>query len=334
MEQRTNLDRPVQIGSVTAPSRVFAAPMAGVSDLPFRVLAREQGCGLVCTEMLSDKALIYANRRTTTMVAIAPTEHPIAVQLLGSEPDPMAEAARIVVGAGADIVDINLGCPAPKVVKNGEGSALMRDPRKAAAVVGAVVRAVGVPVTAKIRKGFSPDEVNAVEVARRLEEAGVAALTVHGRVRTQFYSGSADWEIIGAVARSVEVPVVGNGDVVDGPSALAMITLTGCEAVMIGRAAQGNPWVFGRVRRYLETGREVPPPSAEERVEMAIRHLRAIVEHKGEHIGLLEMRKHAAWYIHGLRGAARARTQIMVARDSEEMAALLRNYLAELHLPN
>jgi nifR3 family TIM-barrel protein len=305
--------------------------MAGVSDLPFRALAREQGCGLVYTEMLSDKALIYANRRTTRMVAIAPDEHPVAVQLLGSEPEPMAEAARLVAEAGADIVDVNLGCPAPKVVKNGEGSALMRDPEKAASIVGAVVRAVDLPVSAKIRKGFSPEEANAVEVARRLEAVGVAALAVHGRVRTQFYSGSADWAIIAAVKAAVRVPVVGNGDVVDGPSAESMIALTGCDAVMVGRAALGNPWVFGQIRHYLATGREAPPPSAEERVGMALRHLRAIVEHKGEHVGLLEMRKHAAWYIHGLRGAARARTQIMAARTPEEMAGVLRAYLSELN---
>ncbi|MHB0884434.1 MAG: tRNA dihydrouridine synthase DusB [Bacillota bacterium] len=326
-------DRPVRIGTMTAPNPVFAAPMAGVTDLPFRVLAREQGCGLVYTEMLSDKALLFGNRRTERMVTITPEEHPIAVQLLGSEPGPMAEAARVVVEAGADIVDINLGCPAPKVVRNGEGSALGRDPRAAAMVVGAVVRAVDRPVTAKIRKGWSDEEVKAVELASRLEDAGAAAIAVHGRVRTQFYSGRADWETIGQVKAAVRVPVIGNGDVVDGPSAAAMIDQTGCDAVMIGRAALGNPWVFAQVLEFLRAGRPKPPPSPEERVAMAIRHLRAIVEHKGPLIGLLEMRKHAAWYIHGLHGAARVRSRLMTAGSPEAMEETLRSFLDDLNRP-
>ncbi len=330
MDRPGRHNRPVPIGTATAPNPVFAAPMAGVTDLPFRVLAREQGCGLVYTEMLSDKALIYSHRRTERMLTIAPEEHPIAVQLLGSEPGAMAEAARLVAEAGADIVDINLGCPAPKVVRNGEGSALARDPEKAAALVSAVVRAVDRPVTAKIRKGWSPEEVNAVELARRLEGAGVAAIAVHGRVRTQFYSGQADWGVIGEVKAAVRTPVIGNGDVVGGPSAEAMMDLTGCDAVMIGRAALGNPWVFAQVREFLATGREAPGPSPEERVAMAVRHLQAIVAHKGPVIGLLEMRKHAAWYIHGLRGAARVRSRLMEATSPEAMEDILRSFLVGL----
>jgi len=327
---RPGRDRlPVQIGKVIVPNPVFAAPMAGVTDLPFRVLAREEGCGLVYTEMLSDKALIYGNRRTERMLTLAPGEHPIAVQLLGSEPESMAEAARLVAEAGADIIDINLGCPAPKVVRNGEGAALARDPGKAAAVVSAVVRAVDRPVTAKIRKGWSPDEVNAVELARRLEDAGVAAIAVHGRVRSQFYSGQADWGIIAEVREAVGVPVIGNGDVVGGPSAEAMMNLTGCDAVMIGRAALGNPWVFRQTLVYLATGREPPAPSPEERVIMAVRHLRILVNHKGPEIGLLEMRKHAAWYIHGLRGASRIRSRLMAASTLREMEETLWAVLAE-----
>ncbi len=329
MNQTWDLCEPLRIGSVTIPNPVLCAPMAGVSDLPFRRLAREQGCGLVYTEMLSDKALLFGNRRTERMVTITPPEHPIAVQLLGSEPGPMAEAARLVVEAGADVIDVNLGCPAPKVVRNGEGSALAREPRAAAAVVGAVVRAVDRPVTAKIRKGWSDEEVNAVELARRLEDAGVAAIAIHGRVRTQFYSGRADWEIIAKVRSAVGVPVIGNGDVVDGPSARSMMVLTGCQAVMVGRAALGNPWIFGEILSYLRTGETGSAPTAAQRVAMARRHLRDLVAYKGEVLGVLEMRKHAAWYLHDLRGAARARTHLMRAATPREMDGILQAYLRE-----
>lgn len=312
---------------------VIAAPMAGVTDKAFRVLAREAGCGLVCTEMISDQALLYGNPKTVDMLNIegetGPVNGPLSVQLFGSNPEYMAEAAAIVEKRGADIIDINMGCPTPKIVKNGEGAALMKDPEQAARIVAAVVRAVKRPVTVKMRAGWDEGSRNAVQVARLVVEAGAAAVTVHGRTRVQFYGGQADWNIIGEVKAAVEVPVVGNGDIWSGPHAARMMQETSCDAVMIGRAGMGNPWIFRQVVRYLETGEILPGPTVNDRISTALRHLELLVKFKGEKRAVLEMRRHASWYIKGLRGAARAREKINKAGTIDELARVLKMFFLQ-----
>lgn len=318
------------IGTVTTRGRVMLGPMAGVTDLPFRLLCLEQGCGHIYTEMLADMALVYQNRRTEKMAVVEPRERPVTVQLVGNNPTTMAEAARIVADYGADIVDINMGCPAPKIFNNSEGSALMKQPELAEAIVRATVAAVRVPVTVKFRRGWDPEHENAVELARRLADAGAAALAVHGRFRTQFYSGTADWDVIRRVKEAVNVPVIGNGDVTGPEAAERLIAATGCDAVMIGRAAQGNPWVFRRTAHYLATGELLPLPTAAERIGMALRHLTDLVAFKGAHIGVLEMRKHAAWYTRGLAESTKARVLFNRDETEAEMRAMLVDYLAFL----
>lgn len=298
------------IGGVTIANPVVAAPMAGVTDRAFRILAREQGCSLVCTEMISDQALIYGNPKTNILLDCRGEKGPVSMQIFGSSVEYMARAAEIVAGRGADIIDINMGCPTPKIVKNGEGAALMRDPERAARIVAAVVSRVDCPVTVKMRKGWDEDSINAVELARLVVQAGAAAVTVHGRTRSQFYSGAADWEIIRRVKESVDVPVIGNGDVSTPEDAARMLRDTGCDGIMIGRAAAGNPWIFSRTVHYLATGEILPPPTLEERRETAVRHYKLLVETKGEDVANREMRKHLAWYIKGLRGAARLRARV------------------------
>ena len=313
----------MKIGAVSLANPVMLAPMAGVTDLPFRLLVKEMGCGLVFTEMVSDKGLIYNNEHTHKMLHIDERERPVALQIFGSEPEPMAKAARIVEQAGADILDINMGCPTLKIVKNGEGSALMRNPSLAYSIIASVVAAVSIPVTVKIRKGWDDTSVNAVEIAQLAEKAGAAAISVHGRTREQFYAGQADWGIIKAVKASVSIPVNGNGDIRSPGDAARMMAETGCDGVMIGRGAQGNPWLFRQVTHYLQTGELLPGPSIAERIDMALRHLEMLTAYKGEHIGIREMRSHAAWYTKGLPHSAELRLRFNRAETRQDFAAIL-----------
>ena len=288
---------------------VILAPMAGVTDLPYRLLCKEQGAGLLCMEMVSAKAITYHNKNTAALMETDPREQPVSLQLFGSEPEVMAEAARMIDDLPFAILDINMGCPVPKIVKNHEGSALMKDPALAADIVRAVAAASSHPVTVKFRKGFDDDHVNAVEFAKRLEEAGAAAVAVHGRTREQYYSGKADWEIIRKVKEAVKIPVIGNGDINSAETAKRCFEETGCDAVMIGRAAEGNPWIFSQIRSYLENGTVPERPSREEVADMILRHAALQLEHKGEYIGMREMRKHIAWYLSGFPHAATFRKQ-------------------------
>lgn len=320
----------MQIGNIKLANPVISAPMAGVTDRAFRILARENGCGLVVTEMVSDQALLYANPRTYRMLDFRDEQPPLSVQIFGSNPETMGKAAAIVVERGASIVDINMGCPTPKIVKNGEGCALMRAPQLAGRIVEAVVSAAnGVPVTVKMRKGWDAETVNAVEFARVVVEAGASAVAVHGRTRNQFYSGKADWNIIREIKKAVKVPVIGNGDIWSPRDAARMLQETECDGIMIGRAAMGNPWLFREIIHYLNTGEELPPPTAAERIHTAIRHMELMVESKGERVAVCEMRKHAAWYTKGIRGAARIREAINKFNNQREIEGVLKSLLAK-----
>lgn len=320
----------MKIGSVRLDNPVIAAPMAGVTDRAFRIIARETGCGLVCTEMVSDQALLYGNPKTCGLLDISGETGPISMQIFGSNAAYMAAAAAIVESRGAWLIDINMGCPTPKIVKNGEGSALMKEPDRAAEIVKAVVERVQAPVTVKMRKGWDESSVNAVELARLVVDAGAAAVTVHGRTRSQFYAGKADWEIIAAVKRAVDVPVIGNGDIRTPQDALSMMEQTGCDGVMIGRAALGNPWVLSQTVRYLETGELLPGPTIQERVKKALKHFELLIKIKGETVAVWEIHKHAAWYMKGLRGAARLREHVNKANSVEEIKNILNGLLHEV----
>ena len=317
----------LKIGNVELENNLILAPMAGVTDLPYRLICRSMGCGMVVTEMVSAKAILYKNKNTKTLLEVLPQERPAAVQLFGSDPDILGEIAAQIEDGPYDMIDFNMGCPVPKIVGNGEGSALMREPKKVEQILSSMVRHVKKPVTVKFRKGFNDTSVNAVEIAKIAESCGVAAVAVHGRTREQYYSGKADWEIIRQVKEAVKIPVIGNGDVFQPEDAEAMLKQTGCDGVMIGRGAKGNPWIFSRTQDYLETGEIPPGPSVAEIRDMILHHGSLLSQYKGEKMAMREMRKHMAWYTAGLPHSAALRNEINQIETLNEMKQLLESRL-------
>lgn len=313
----------MRIGSVELKNPVILAPMAGVTDLPFRVLCSELGAGMVCTEMVSAKAISFHNKNTEALLEISPKEHPVSLQLFGSDPDILSRMAAYLEDRPFEILDLNMGCPVPKVVKNGEGSALLRQPRLVEEIISKTVRSTKKPVTVKIRKGFEENEANAPEIARIAEASGAAAIAVHGRTRSQYYSGKADWEIIREVKKAVKIPVIGNGDVDSPQKAKALMEETGCDGIMVGRAARGNPWIFREISDYLEKGILRERPSRTEIRDMMLRHTRMQIAYRGEYGGIREMRKHISWYTAGFPNSAKLRQAVNQAETLSQMETLL-----------
>ena len=311
------------IGNLELQNNIFSAPMAGVTDLPFRSLIKESGAGLVFSEMISVKGIIYDNANTKEILAIDENEHPIAVQLFGHEPDEFTEAIKRTEHLPIDIYDLNCGCPAPKIVKNGDGSALMKTPERIGKIVSAMRTATDKPISTKIRLGFDKESINAVEVAKIIEASGSDMLTVHGRTRCMYYSGNADWDMIRQVKEAVSIPVTGNGDVTDPVSAKKLLEQTGCDHIMIGRAAQGNPWIFGNVLHYLKTGELLPEPEVADRIKLALLHFERLIDFKGEFTAVREMRRHLPCYIKNIKGSAKVRADIVKAETFEEMKKIL-----------
>lgn len=318
----------MNIGGFKPSNNIFLAPMAGVTDKAFRIICKEMGCGLAYTEMVSAKGLYYGSHKTENMLDIDEREAPAAIQIFGSDPEVMGEiAARISRDPRVAILDINMGCPAPKVIKNCDGSALMKNPKLASQVIKSVVKNSKVPVTVKIRKGWDEESVNAVDFAKMIEDSGASAVAIHGRTRAQMYEGKADWDIIASVKKAVSIPVIGNGDVTGPLEAKALFDKTGCDAIMIGRGALGNPWIFKRVYAYISSGELLPEPSIAERIDMALRHFDMVCSYKG-HKGMFEMRKQLGWYLKGMKGATQLRQEINKLEDEEKVKKLLLDYKA------
>ena len=315
----------LKIGNVELENNLILAPMAGVTDLPFRLLCKEQGCGLMYTEMVSAKAILYKNRNTGPLMEVRPEEEPVALQLFGSDPEIVSDIAAQVENGPYAFIDINMGCPVPKIVNNGEGSALMKNPKLVEEILTALVKKVKKPVTVKFRKGFDDDHINAVEIARIAESCGVSAVAVHGRTRAQFYSGKADWDIIRQVKEAVKIPVIGNGDIFTPEDAKRMLEETGCDGLMIARGAKGNPWIFSRTLHYLETGELLGPPDKEELKETILRHAQLQIQFKGEYLGLCEMRKHLSWYTVGLPHSSSLRNDVNQTETWEDFYNLIQS---------
>lgn len=313
----------LKIGNVELKNRYILAPMAGVSDLPFRLLCKEQGAGLVCMEMVSAKAIYYNNKNTDQLMEIHPDEGPVSLQLFGSDPKIMGEMAKHIVERPFSILDVNMGCPVPKVVNNHEGSALMKNPKLVEEIVTALVKAIDKPVTVKIRKGFDENNINAVEIAKIAEACGAAAVAVHGRTREQYYSGKADWEIIARVKDAVKIPVIGNGDVVDIESAQKLVEQTGCDGVMVGRAVRGNPFLFRELVHFEQTGQKCPKAAPQEVREAILKHAALQIEYKGEYTAVREMRKHISWYSAGYPGSTKLRAKINEMENMDDILAIV-----------
>lgn len=318
----------MQIGDIKLAAPLALAPMAGITDLPFRLICRRLGCGMTVSEMVSAKGLLYKNVKTTEMLRIDDGERPTAIQLFGSVPEELAEAARMVEASGADMIDFNMGCPVPKIVNNGEGSALMKQPQLAHDILAAMVKAVKIPVTVKFRAGWDDSSRNAVEIAKAVEAAGVSAVAVHGRTRQQFYEGKADWGIIAEVKQAVKVPVFGNGDIFTVEDGLRMLAETGVDGLMIGRGADGNPWIFRELAAVLRGEERPAAPSLQERLAQAAEHLNMLIDYKGEHISVKEMRRHISAYLKGLPHAAEFRGRFHKVDTREQFMELLAEYAA------
>ena len=320
-----NKMKTLKIGNVTLENNLILAPMAGVTDLPFRLLCKEQGAGLLCMEMVSAKAIYYNNKNTESLMEIDARENPVSLQLFGSDPDIISEMAKRIEERPFDILDINMGCPVPKVVNNGEGSALMKQPKLVEEILTKTVKAIQKPVTVKIRKGFDESSINAVEIAKIAESCGVAAIAVHGRTREQYYSGKADWDIIRQVKEAVTIPVIGNGDITCAQDVIKMKEQTNCDGFMIGRGAQGNPWIFHQILEYFKTGIQPEKPSLQEVTDTLLRHAKMQLEVKGNYTGIREIRKHAAWYTSGYKNSAKLRGKINEVETYEQLVELFRS---------